>query len=690
MTKKTWHTFTWGLLLIYGFFLIAGCGGAATTAATPGPGTSAPATPSSGWQSVTVSPQVGGITPTPKLVQPEGTELTDYRGHSDLVSALAWSPDGNMIASGSNDQSVQVWNAQTGQHVATYHGHSDTVTGIAWSPDGRYIASVQENGYDVHIWDSQTGQLAFLLHDENGAMLVAWSPDGNYVASGAAIISIWNIRTRALVVSTPRNSDYFRHLAWSPNGVYLAGSTDGKVIEVWNALNGKIVYTYRGHRGTINNLAWSPDSTRIVSASEDKTAQVWDATNGQHVLVHSITGESVYGIRDVIWSPDGSSIASIDALEASNVTPSVTIWNAVNGKVLFARQKTEATVLAWSPDGSRMADDNGNDVEIWQVGKATHKVSSPPPAKQRPVITSGTGRLIESYSLGYWANSVVWSPDGKRLAAASASGNITIWDVASRAVLRTLSGSGLLSAQAWSPDGSHLAGATSAGDVVIWNTTTGEATTTCTNTTTAGALNAVAWSPDGKQLALASSQTAISLCNVATGQITYTYTPDVTPDLTGGYYSVSWSPDSKEIAFGGSDGELTIMDVASKRVVKSYIAATIIYTVNWSHNGYFVACGGYGSAIVAIHPGDAGNQSISFSGDTGATVEASSWSPNGQYLASATSSGLVQIGSMASKRIIFTYTTHLSTVHDISWSPDGHTMASVDHDGNVEVWQAPL
>jgi WD40 repeat protein len=262
--------------------------------------------------------------------------------------------------------------------------------------------------------------------------------------------------------------------------------------------------------------------------------------------------------------------------------------------------------------------------------------------------------------------------------------------VAGRTIVRTLTGSAPLSAQSWSPDGRRLAEATSDGAVIIWDTTTGQSTTMCANTVSYESLNAVAWSPDGKQFALASAENKISLCNVASGQITYTYTPDVTPDLTGGYYSVAWSPDSKEIAFGGADGALTIMDAASKRIVKSYGAATVVYTVSWSRNGYLIACGGYNSGIVAIHPGDSGDQSISFDGDTGATVDASSWSPNGQYVASATTSGLVQIGSLAGKRVIFTYTAHFSTVHGLSWSPDGHTLASADHDGNVEIWQAPL
>ena len=124
--------------------------------------------------------------------QPDGSLIT-YTGHTDMVEALAWSPDGSRIASASSDRTVQVWDPTTGQIFLVYSGHSDAVKAVGWSPDGSQIAST---GIDatVHIWDALTGDTLF-VYDEHHARIytLAWSPDGSRIASGDAhnMVRVW-------------------------------------------------------------------------------------------------------------------------------------------------------------------------------------------------------------------------------------------------------------------------------------------------------------------------------------------------------------------------------------------------------------------------------------------------------------------------------------------------------------------
>jgi eukaryotic-like serine/threonine-protein kinase len=111
-----------------------------------------------------------------------GTTVYIYHGHNDWVYAAAWSPDGKRIASGSRDNTVQVWDAFTGHHALIYHGHSDVVTSLAWSPGGKRIASGSDDE-TVQVWDATNGGHAYIYRgysDTVGA--VAWSPDGRRIA----------------------------------------------------------------------------------------------------------------------------------------------------------------------------------------------------------------------------------------------------------------------------------------------------------------------------------------------------------------------------------------------------------------------------------------------------------------------------------------------------------------------------
>src|SRR6266849_6231253 len=187
-----------------------------------------------------LSPSSLGPTPTPI---PLGTPLYTYRGHSDLVIAVAWSPHGQRIASGGKDLTVQVWDAADGGHAYTYHGHSNTVFAVAWSPDGKRIASGSgpiNEGSDttVQVWDATDGGHAYTYHGHSDAVsAVAWSPDGRRIASGSF----------------------------------------DQTVQVWDAVDGGQVFTYREHSIAVQAVAWSPDGRRIASGSWDKTVQVWGA-----------------------------------------------------------------------------------------------------------------------------------------------------------------------------------------------------------------------------------------------------------------------------------------------------------------------------------------------------------------------------------------------------------------------------
>ncbi|MBV9020154.1 MAG: WD40 repeat domain-containing protein [Ktedonobacteraceae bacterium] len=191
----------------------------------------------------------------PKTLQ-TGSLLYTYTGHPGYLSAVAWSSDGQRIASGGTDKTIQVWDATNGGNASTYNGHTDWVEEVVWSPDRRYIASASKDK-TVRVWDTTSGGNTFVYRGHIGLVWdVAWSPDGKRIASSAG------------------------------------GTFDGTVldatVQVWDAPNGGNVYTYRGHPfwSYVYTVVWSPNGQFIASGSNDGTVLVWNATNGDNVSTY--------------------------------------------------------------------------------------------------------------------------------------------------------------------------------------------------------------------------------------------------------------------------------------------------------------------------------------------------------------------------------------------------------------------
>jgi WD40 repeat protein len=247
-----------------------------------------------------------------------GTTLVIYAGHRGPVTTLAWSPDGQRLASGSWDQTVQVWKGDSGERLLNYKNHSAGVTALGWSPNGRYLASGDRNG-SIHLWDATTGKLYF-----------------TYGGHSAAITA----------------------LAWSPNGREIASASEDRVVDVWFPGERRRILSYGGHRTVLEMLLWSSDGRRVTSVGRDSSIQIWDAHSGGN-LVTSRSQDAPR--RSVGWSPRGN-------YRAAGTEQGQVIVSAGGGRVPFMYNEHQGAVivLAWSPNGKLIAS-GGQDqrVLVW-------------------------------------------------------------------------------------------------------------------------------------------------------------------------------------------------------------------------------------------------------------------------------------------------------------------------------------
>jgi serine/threonine protein kinase len=320
---------------------------------------------------------------------PLGTTLITYRGHSKGVYAVAWSPSGTRIASGGDDNTVHVWDADTGTHYLTYVGHTARVYSVTWSPDGTYIASA---GADetVHVWNAVTGNnlLTYRGHLEQ-VNAVAWSHHGTHIASASEdeTVHIWDAFTGQTLLACQNTEDTrdeyeeetddgVRDTAWSPDDSRFISASYYRGVQVFNASTGIILCT---NPDPANCVAWSPDGKRIVSdgylyiTDEDgssygayPTAKVSDANTGHNLITHyGHGGESIGGfVLAVTWSPNGMYIASSDHVCR------VQVWKSATGDTVFTYRGHSDIVqsLAWSPDSTHIVSGSLDEtVQIWQA-----------------------------------------------------------------------------------------------------------------------------------------------------------------------------------------------------------------------------------------------------------------------------------------------------------------------------------
>lgn len=294
-----------------------------------------------------------------------GQLLYTYRGHPNYVAAVAWSPDGKRIASGSGDRSVQVWDATTGRNVIVYSGHHNVPYGVAWSHAGTLIASGSADD-TVQIWSPLTGGPQALLTyrgHTNTINAVAWSPDDTRIASASYdnTVQVWDATSTQTLYIFRGHTKPVWGVTWSRDGTRIASASYDNTVKVWDAANGDHSFTYGKHKDRVHSVVWSPDGRYIASGSFDMTVQVWDAVTGNEVFTNHGHQDAV---RAVVWSHDGQRIAS------GSADRTVQVWDALTGNHAFTYRGHTAVVnsVAWSHDGQHIAS-GGNDstVQVWQA-----------------------------------------------------------------------------------------------------------------------------------------------------------------------------------------------------------------------------------------------------------------------------------------------------------------------------------
>ncbi|AKG20075.1 NACHT and WD repeat domain-containing protein [Calothrix sp. 336/3] len=577
-------------------------------------------------------------------------------GHAEQVNGVSFSPDGKTLASASNDNTVKLWDTDTGKLLKSLTGHTEWVNGVSFSPDGKTLASASGDN-TVKLWDTATGKVIKTLTGHidsvNG---VSFSPDGKTLASasGDNTVKIWDTATGKVIKTLTGHTDFVHRVSFSPDRKTLASTSNDNTVKLWDTATGKVLNTLTGHKNWVNGVSFSPDGKTLASASADDTVKIWDTATGK--VLNTLTGHEG-DVSEVSFSPNGKMLAS------ASYDDTVKLWDTATGKVLKTLTGHTDSVfgVSFSPDGKILASASGDKtIKLWDSN--TSKVMK---------TLGGHTNLVKGVS---------FSPDGKMLASASGDNTVKLWNTDTGKLIQTLSGhTNWVNEVSFSPDGKVLASASGDKTIKLWDTTTGKVLNTLTGHTSY--INGVSFSRDGKVLASASDDRTVKLWDTDTGKLLNTLTGD-----TGLVRGVSFSRDGKMLASASADKTVKLWDTATGKVLKTLTGhQMVVYGVSFSPDGKTLASASR-DGMVKLWNTATGKEIKTLTGHTN-TVNGVSFSPDGKMLASASADNTIKLWDTDTGREIKTLTGHTDSVFGVSFSPDGKMLASASSDNTVKLWR---
>jgi WD40 repeat protein len=593
-----------------------------------------------------------------------GKEASTLPGHNGSINSLAWSPDGRWLATGSDDNTARIWDTTRGKELVTLRGHGGSIKTLAWSPpDGRWLATGSDDN-TARIWDPASGTQVGVLRGHRSAIYsLAWSPNGARIATGSAdgITRIWNaasgqeVATLLALYNTPIHT-----VAWSLDGSRLATGTADSTVRIWDASAWGEVATQLEHSKVVTTLAWSPDGVRLATGSDDGTAHIWDAATGTEVA--TLRGHSG-NIKSLAWSPDGARLAT------GSDDNTARIWDVASGRALatLSGDNDFINTLAWSPDGSRLAtaSDDGT-AHIWDAASGTQNAT-----------LVGRNEFPANDTNANKIQAMAWSPDTQSLAAVYLDGTVRIRDAASGSEITTLRGYGWIKTFAWSPDSRWLAMGISDGTVLVWDKDASGAPATLSGHTSA--ILTLTWSLDGTRLATGSADSTARIWDAASGREIATLEHDRS------VVTAAWSPDGRWLATESSDNTVRIWDASGKEVVV-LPRNDFVPVLAWSPRQNRLATG---SLDNAVRIWDArGNDVLTTMNGHDAAIHSLAWSPDGARLATGSNDNTARIWNTTSGGEVATLPGYGHSTRILAWSPDGSRLATVSADGRLINWDS--
>ncbi len=443
-----------------------------------------------------------------------GALVRTFKGHSDDVLSVVFSKNGDRLLTSSYDKTARLWNVETGDEIRRYLGHNWWVWSAAFSPDETRIVTTSQDGTAI-VWNTATGEQGPPFSGHVGPVYAAaFSPDGQSVVSGGYDnrLLIWKpadvkpfdyVSVASGGVSPPPafrslegHTAPIRTVAFSPNGKMVLSAGHDNSIKLWDISNGHLIKSLRGHAGWVRSAAFSPDGHWVLSGSHDSQAKLWNISGYEEIRVFQ--GRILQGHADAVlsaaFSSDGARIVTASRDRTAKS------WNVATGKSLRDFDEGHdylASTAIFFPDGKRLLTAAAdNTARIWDVTTGTQAFR---------LDRTGRGSVASVSHDGKW---VVTSSDEK---------TARVWNSETGELARSTKPlNSEVSAVAFSADDQTFVTGDTSGECMLWNAKTCEEVKNLKTHT--GKITAIAFAPGDKRVLTASTDHTVGQWDLTTGE----------------------------------------------------------------------------------------------------------------------------------------------------------------------------